>query len=89
MEDIAPEDVQSAGIGGICGCEITEDIPLPLPTSIEAKSYTNNENKIEKAETIQNSQKSLVFVENFKPINIESIRNSGPPIFISISSLLI
>jgi len=87
-DDIEPVDVQLTSISDVCGCEMTEGESLEF-TSLETQRYTKPQKKVEKAESLSCYRESLANFNSIIPANPDLIRNSGPPIFISNSSLLI
>ncbi len=87
-DEVEPVNTQPTIINDICGCEITESEP-PEYSSLEAQSYTKSPNNTEKAESLPLCRESLVSFNSILPLKTESARNSGPPIFILNSSLLI
>ncbi len=87
-DEVEPVNTQPTSIKDICGCEMTESEP-PEYSSLEAQTYTKSPNNTEKTEPLPLCRESLVSFDSITPLKTESTRNSGPPIFISISSLLI
>jgi hypothetical protein len=87
-DEMGSVDEQSAIISGACGCEITET-DTPEFKTLKAQGPTKPQNKIETAESLPRCRESLVSLNSKIPTSPELARNSGPPIFITISSLLI
>ena len=87
-DDAESGNIDLASLRDKCSCKIEEADP-PLIFSIEANNYTSPEHKVEKAEVLSHCKESLVSLNQTISIDLESIQNSGPPIYISVSSLLI
>jgi len=81
-------ETESTSLDGICSCEIEKTDP-PVALNLEANNNTRPEYKIVKTEPLPRCISTLASSDQAISISIESVRNSGPPIFISVSSLLI
>jgi len=77
-----------SGIVSRCGCTIEESQP-PANLVLKAWEDTKPQYKIEIAEYLPLPGESLAILHPKTSIISETIRNSGPPIFIFLSSLLI
>ena len=86
-EDIANND-QTSGMSKRCGCQIEESAP-PIESDLTAQLSTKANNQFEISYPQFQTSELMFSYKYINSIKVESVRNSGPPIYLASCSLLI
>ncbi|MCP4703664.1 MAG: hypothetical protein GY865_03560 [candidate division Zixibacteria bacterium] len=87
-EEAESNNQTNTGYNKRCGCGITES-PPHVTSELSGQLSTKTENKIDITDSQTQTRELFYSYRSQNSIRIESIRNSGPPIYLASCSLLI